>query len=105
MTVVGLNDEIWSSEVDSKNLGPVSRASPFTSQHVFSGGVESKLGTIKVCSTNDKDIGTLKMLFCTENNLDPNEMVLSKNNQLFRDELQDRNDLFLAFYRFAVQVI
>ena len=29
------------------------------------------------------------MLFCTENNLDPNDMVLSKNNQLFRDELQD----------------
>jgi len=54
VTVVGLNDEIWSSEVDSKNL----------------------------------DIGTLKMLFCTENNLDPNDMVLSKNNQLFRDELQ-----------------
>ena len=63
------------------------------------------LGKSELLSTTQKDIGTLKMLFCTENNLDPNDMVLSKNNQLFRDELQDRNDPFSAFYRFAVQVI
>ena len=72
---------------------------PHEASVVEFGSVESKLGTIKVCSTNDKDIGTLKMLFCTENNLDPNEMVLSKNNQLFRDELQGRDD-FANRFRF-----
>ena len=94
MTVVGLNDEIWSSEVDSKNLGCVDDSSLMRlSPGFFQANLKSDFFNIK------KDIGTLKMLFCTENNLDPNDMVLSKNNQLFRDELQERNDSFSSVRR------